>query len=107
MCKPCAIQKAGACTSRACFTPARPAVAPRDHVVHVLVQVFALCFFHALVCERRKFGPQGWVIRYDFADSDLRISMDQLKSMLDDAASALVCAQASARWVSVLVAATS
>lgn len=40
--------------------------------------VYRLCFLHALLLGRRRFGSLGWVRPVDFSFSDLAISLEQL-----------------------------
>uniref|UniRef100_A0A671UN02 Dynein axonemal heavy chain 11 n=1 Tax=Sparus aurata TaxID=8175 RepID=A0A671UN02_SPAAU len=44
---------------------------------------FSLCFFHACVTERHKFGPQGWNHKYPFSTGDLTISASVLYNYLE------------------------
>lgn len=45
--------------------------------------LFSLCYFHATMIERRKFGPQGWNKSYPFNFGDLTISANVLYNYLE------------------------
>lgn len=44
--------------------------------------VYVLCFFHAVIQDRKKYGRIGWNVGYDFNDSDFRISLRLLSMYL-------------------------
>ncbi|XP_021708238.1 dynein heavy chain 6, axonemal [Aedes aegypti] len=51
--------------------------------LHVLGQhwrsmIFGLCMFHGIILERRKFGPIGWNIMYEFNESDRECALRTL-----------------------------
>ena len=48
-----------------------PTLTPDPRQAELKAIVFALCFFHSVVCERRKFGPIGWNRSYPFNQGDL------------------------------------
>ncbi|KAL4440889.1 hypothetical protein ABPG74_009302 [Tetrahymena malaccensis] len=46
--------------------------------------LFGFCLFHAIIQDRRKFGPIGWNIAYEFTNEDLGVCKKQLKLLLDE-----------------------
>lgn len=46
--------------------------------------LFGLCMFHAIIQERRNFGPIGWNQPYDFTNEDLVVCRRQLNLFLDE-----------------------
>merc|ERR1719506_3144335 len=45
--------------------------------------LYGLAMFHAVILERRKFGPIGWNIPYEWMDSDFQVSREQVHMYLE------------------------
>ena len=41
--------------------------------------VFGVCFFHAIIQERKKYGSLGWNIKYEFNDSDRECALSNFQ----------------------------
>jgi hypothetical protein len=51
---------------------------------HWRKMIFGLCFFHAVIQERKKFGPLGWNVMYEFNDSDQECALNTMKMFCAD-----------------------
>jgi len=46
--------------------------------------IFGICFFHAVIQERKKFGPLGWNVTYEFNDGDRECALNTMKMLCTD-----------------------
>ncbi|XP_047438259.1 dynein axonemal heavy chain 1 [Mugil cephalus] len=59
-------------------------ISTSTQAAHFKSLLLSLCLFHGIALERRKFGPLGFNIPYEFTDGDLNICISQLKMFLDE-----------------------
>jgi len=46
--------------------------------------LFGFALFHAIIQDRRKFGPIGWNVAYEFTNEDFGVCRRQLKMLLEE-----------------------
>jgi len=46
--------------------------------------LFGMCFFHSIILERKKFGPLGWNVLYEWNDTDFHVSKQWLQLFLKE-----------------------
>lgn len=54
----------------------------KPHEYHMTI--YCLCYFHAVMVDRSKFGPVGWNRRYPFNTEDLLVCADVLATYLEE-----------------------
>lgn len=54
----------------------------KEHAYKKLL--YGLCFFHSVVLERKKFGPLGWNVKYEWNDTDFHVSKQWIKLFFEE-----------------------